>query len=109
MIIDNLNDEELSEEYIENLFYKSYLITYDGDSNETQNIELINCLDGFLKDENDELFFLRNGTWYIFNESFSKIINNQFKKIYNSSNNYVLNYILNNYGILKEKMGRLCR
>lgn len=103
MIIDNLDDEELSEEYVENLFYKSYLITYDEDSNETQNIELINCLDGFLKDENDELFFLRNGTWYIFNESFSKIINNQFKKIYNFSNDYVLNNIINNYGILKEK------
>lgn len=102
-IIEKLDDEELSEEFIEYLFYKSYLITYDENSNETQNIELINCLDGFLKNDNEEVFYLRNGTWYIFNESFSKIITDKYKKVYNNSQDYVLNHIINNYEILKEK------
>lgn len=103
MIIEKLNNEELSEEFIEEVFYKSYLITYDKDSRETQNIELINSLDGFLKDENGEVFYLRNGTWYVFNESFSKIITDKYKKIYTKSRDYVLNHIMNNYDILKEK------
>ena len=102
MIIDNLDTNELSEGIIEELFYKSYLITYDEDSKETQNIELNNCLDGFLKSEN-EVFYLRNGTWYVFNESFSKIITEKYQKIYNKSHDYVINHIINNYEILKEK------
>ena len=102
MIIDKIDTNELSEGIIEELFYKSYLITYDEDSKETQNIELNNCLDGFLKSEN-EVFYLRNGTWYVFNESFSKIITEKYQKIYNKSHDYVINHIINNYEILKEK------
>lgn len=102
-IIDKLDDEELSEEFIEDLFYKSYLITYDENSRETQNIELINSLDGFLKDENDEVFYLRNGTWYVYDETYEHIAKEQYEQIYDESYNYVLGHILNKFPEFKNR------
>ena len=84
-----------------NLFYKSKLITYDDESVEIQNTELINCLDGYLEDKYGDMIYLLNGTWYVFDKLYIDIINKQFQEIYDSSKKYILDNI-DNFRILKE-------
>ena len=92
-----------SNAFIEDLFYKGKLITYNENNYETQNTELINCLDGYLKNKTQDIFYLRNGIWYIINESYTEIIKEEYKKLYDYSMNYVSENIINTYNELKEK------
>ena len=103
VLIEEIDDIKITKEFIKNLFFKSNLITYD-DYGETQNTALINCLDGFLEDEYGDIFYLMNGTWYVFDEEYIDIANKQYRKIYDDSREYVLENILENFEILKNKM-----
>lgn len=107
VLIEEIGDIKITKEFIKNLFFKSNLITYD-DYGETQNTALINCLDGFLEDESGDFFYLMNGTWYVFDKEYTEIVNMQYQKIYKNSKQYVLENILSNFEILKNKREK-CR
>ena len=89
---DNLLSELKNQNFKKNktslneLFKKGRIITYDESGKNTLNSSLINCLSGFYTwDEKDKTFYLLNGRWYIIDNKYEEIFNENFKKIYECS------------------------
>ena len=89
------------------LFKKGKLIAYNENGENTLYSPLINCLNGFyIWDEEDKTFYLLNGRWYVIEDKYEEIINENFKKIYDASK-IQAEKIISNYPSLKNKMVKL--
>lgn len=94
----DLYDSKITHNDFKDLIFKGKLITYDENTNETLNSEIINCLNGYLVDEeNDEMFFLMNGEWYVFDKDYTEIVDEEFNELVIKSENYVNENIINDF------------
>lgn len=103
-LISELNNQnyKMNKTSVKDLFKKGRLITFDENGEKTLDSSLINCLNGFyICNEQDKTFYLLNGRWYVIEDKYNEIFNENFIKICDNSK-IRAEKIISKYPSLKE-------